>query len=308
MSSTVTPTTTSARSISKADETRNERNKTLAATVGKNKGVLAVGIISLVIAAALWLVPLFWAILTSLKKESDASNADFAILPREGLTLESYRAVIAAGDVPIWMMNSFLVSVAVTVLTVAISALAAYGFSRTTFRGRGWLYAVTIASIMVPGQILIVPLFQQMNALRLIDTYPGIILPQIVAPMMVFILKNFFDTVPIELEEAARLDGASRFRTFMTIVLPLSRPILIAVSIFVFIGAWNNFLWPFIVINNPDLLTLPVGLATIRNAFGVQYAQTMASAILAALPLLIVFMIFQRQIVKGFATSGLGGQ
>jgi multiple sugar transport system permease protein len=308
MSSTVTPTTTSARSISKADETRNERNKTLAATVGKNKGVLAAGIIALGIAAALWLVPLFWAILTSLKKESDASNADFAILPREGLTLESYSAVIAAGDVPIWMVNSFLVSVAVTVLTVAISALAAYGFSRTTFRGRKWLYAVTIASIMVPGQILIVPLFQQMNALRLIDTYPGIILPQIVAPMMVFILKNFFDTVPIELEEAARLDGASRFRTFMTIVLPLSRPILIAVSIFVFIGAWNNFLWPFIVINNPDLLTLPVGLATIRNAFGVQYAQTMASAILAALPLLIVFMIFQRQIVKGFATSGLGGQ
>ncbi len=129
----------SARSLSKADETRNERNKTLAATVGKNKGVLAAGIIALGIAAALWLVPLFWAILTSLKKESDASNADFAILPREGLTLESYSAVIAAGDVPIWMMNSFLVSVAVTVLTVAISALAAYGFSRTTFRGRKWL-------------------------------------------------------------------------------------------------------------------------------------------------------------------------
>lgn len=263
---------------------------------------------ALAIAAALWLIPIFWGILTSLKTEQDASAAPLSIFPREGLTFESYLTVLTTGGVPMWMLNSFIVSVAVTILTVAISALAAYGFSRTTFRGRKWLYAVTIASIMVPGQILIVPLFQQMNALQLIDTYPGIILPQIVAPMMVFILKNFFDTVPIELEEAARLDGASRLRTFLTVVLPLSRPILIAVSIFVFIGAWNNFLWPFIVTNNPDLLTLPVGLATIKNAYGVQYAQTMASAILAALPLLVVFMLFQRQIVKGFATSGLGGQ
>ncbi|BBE21765.1 sugar ABC transporter permease [Arthrobacter sp. MN05-02] len=304
MSSTVA----SARSVLAADDARNERNKTLAATVGKNRGVLAGGIVALSIAAALWLLPLLWGVLTSLKTEKDASAAELAILPREGLTFEAYRTVLTTGEVPLWMLNSLLVSIAVTVLTVAISALAAYGFSRTTFRGRKWLYAVTIASIMVPGQILIVPLFQQMNALRLIDTYPGIILPQIVAPMMVFILKNFFDTVPIELEEAARLDGASRLRTFLTVVLPLSRPILIAVSIFVFIGAWNNFLWPFIVTNNPDLLTLPVGLATIKNAYGVQYAQTMASAILAALPLLVVFMLFQRQIVKGFATSGLGGQ
>lgn len=304
MSSTVATT----RPLSAADDARNERNKTLAATIGKNRGVLVGGIMALAIAAALWLIPIFWGILTSLKTEQDASAAPLSIFPREGLTFESYLTVLTTGGVPMWMLNSFIVSVAVTILTVAISALAAYGFSRTTFRGRKWLYAVTIASIMVPGQILIVPLFQQMNALQLIDTYPGIILPQIVAPMMVFILKNFFDTVPIELEEAARLDGASRLRTFLTVVLPLSRPILIAVSIFVFIGAWNNFLWPFIVTNNPDLLTLPVGLATIKNAYGVQYAQTMASAILAALPLLVVFMLFQRQIVKGFATSGLGGQ
>ncbi len=304
MSSTVA----TARPLSAADDARNERNKTLAATIGKNRGVLIGGIVALAITAALWLIPIFWGILTSLKTEQDASAAPLSIFPREGLTFESYVTVLTTGGVPVWMLNSFIVSVAVTVLTVAISALAAYGFSRTTFRGRKWLYAVTIASIMVPGQILIVPLFQQMNALQLIDTYPGIILPQIVAPMMVFILKNFFDTVPIELEEAARLDGASRLRTFLTVILPLSRPILIAVSIFVFIGAWNNFLWPFIVTNNPDLLTLPVGLATIKNAYGVQYAQTMASAILAALPLLVVFMLFQRQIVKGFATSGLGGQ
>jgi multiple sugar transport system permease protein len=125
---------------------------------------------------------------------------------------------------------------------------------------------------------------------------------------MVFILKKFFDQVPIELEEAARVDGASRLRVFWSVVLPLSRPILAAVSIFVFIQAWNNFLWPFLVINDTSLMTLPVGLQTVKSAFGVQYAQNMAMAILAALPLIVLFLFFQRQIIKGIATTGFGGQ
>ena len=114
--------------------------------------------------------------------------------------------------------------------------------------------------------------------------------------------------MPIELEEAARVDGASRMRVFLQIVMPLSRPILAATSIFVFVGAWNNFLWPFIVTNDASLMTLPVGLQTVQSAFGVQYAQDMASAVLAALPLIVVFLFFQRQIIKGFATTGFGGQ
>ncbi|GAA3311079.1 hypothetical protein GCM10020295_79880 [Streptomyces cinereospinus] len=125
--------------------------------------------------------------------------------------------------------------------------------------------------------------------------------------MMVFILKRFFDGIPRELEDAARLDGASEFRVFRSVVLPLSRPIVAAVAIFVFIGAWNNFMWPFIVTNDPDLMTLPVGLATVKDAYGIQYAQSMASALLAALPLLVVFLLFQRRIVNSVATTGLGG-
>lgn len=265
------------------------------------------GILALIVLALMWLLPILWGVTTSLKTEEDAATSPFAA-PSSGWNFDAYASVLSQGDVPRWMLNSLGISIAVTVITVGISALAAYGFSRMEFRGRKWLFAMTVASIMVPGQILIVPLYQQMNSMQLADTWAGIVLPQVVAPMMVFILKNFFDTIPKELEEAARIDGAGGLRVFFTIVMPLSRPILIAVSIFVFIGAWNNFLWPFIVTNNPDLLTLPVGLATIKNAYGVQYAQTMASAILAALPLLIMFMLFQRHIVKGFATSGLGGQ
>jgi ABC-type glycerol-3-phosphate transport system permease component len=172
----------------------------------------------------------------------------------------------------------------------------------------GIVVVAIIASIVVPPQVLIIPLFYEMLAFNMIDTYWGLILPQVVAPAMVFILKRFFDAIPIELEDAARVDGASRFRIFWSIVLPLSRPILASVAIFVFIGAWNNFLWPFLVINDTTLMTLPVGLQTVISAYGVQYAQVMAQAVLAALPLIIVFIIFQKQIVKGVATSGFGGQ
>jgi multiple sugar transport system permease protein len=197
--------------------------------------------------------------------------------------------------------------VAITAITLAISALAAYAFSRLDFAGRKWLFAVVIAGIVVPPQAIIIPLFYQMLAFNMVDTYWGLILPQVVVPAMVFILKQFFDGVPIELEDAARVDGAGRFRIFWSIVLPLSRPILAAVAIFVFIGAWNNFLWPFLVINDTTLMTLPVGLQTVISAYGVQYAQVMAQAVLAALPLIAVFLVFQKQIVKGVATTGFGG-
>jgi multiple sugar transport system permease protein len=146
-----------------------------------------------------------------------------------------------------------------------------------------------------------------MQSLNLIDTYWALILPQVIHSPMVFVLKKFFDQIPRELEEAALMDGAGRLRIFTTIVLPLSRPILAAVAIFVFIGAWNNFLWPFIATNESSLLTLPVGLQTIKSAYGIQYAQNMASALLAALPLIVVFLFFQRQIIRGVATTGLAG-
>jgi multiple sugar transport system permease protein len=166
---------------------------------------------------------------------------------------------------------------------------------------------VIIGSIIIPPPVLIIPLFYQMLALNLIDTYWAIILPQVLHPAMVYVLKKFFDQIPRELEEAAVMDGAGRVRVFLQIVLPLSKPIMSAVAIFVFITAWNNFLWPFIATNDAALLTLPVGLQTIESAYGIQYAQNMASALLAALPLIIVFLFFQRQIIRGVATTGLAG-
>ncbi|MFC4005936.1 carbohydrate ABC transporter permease [Nonomuraea purpurea] len=256
----------------------------------------------------LMLAPFLWAVNTSFKTEADASASPVTILPEGGYTWEIYAGIFRTGDIPTWMVNSLIVAAGVTIITLVISTLAGYAFSRLDFTGRKPLLAITVASIMIPGTIFIVPLFDEMLAFDLVDTYWGIILPQVVAPVMVFILKRFFDSIPRELEDAARVDGAGSFLIFLRVVLPLSRPIIAAVAIFTFVGAWNNFLWPYIVTNDPDLMTLPVGLETVASGFGVVFAQDMAGAILAALPLIVVFLFFQRQIIKGIATTGLGGQ
>lgn len=261
----------------------------------------------LVLIAVSWLLPIAWAAITSFKPEAEAAAYPITIVPDSGFTLGAYKDVLAAGLVPRWAFNSLLTSVLITAITVAISALAGYALSRMEFPGRKAALAVIVASIMIPAQILIVPLFQQMVTFRLVDTYWAIILPQVVAAPMVFILKRFFDAIPHELEEAAMIDGASRLRILLQIVLPLSRAILGAVSIFVFIGAWNNFLWPFIATNDANIMTLPVGLQTVITAYGIQYAQVMAQAMLGALPLIVALLFFQRQIIKGIATSGITG-
>ncbi|SED84723.1 carbohydrate ABC transporter permease [Ruania alba] len=266
-----------------------------------------VALVILAILAVMWLIPVVWAAITSFKTEGEAAAFPITLLPESGWVLDAYATTLSAGLVPRWAWNSLLTASAVTLITVVISALAGYALSRFDFAGSKALLAVIIASIMIPGQILIVPLFQQMLVFNMVDTYWGVILPQVIAAPMVFILKKFFDQIPRALEEAALVDGASRMRILVQIVLPLSRPILGAVSIFVFIGAWNNFLWPFIVINKSELMTLPVGLQTVISAYGIQYAANMAQAVLAALPLIVLFMFFQRQIIKSISTTGIAG-
>lgn len=303
---TTATTTTATETITTASSRRPRRSH----LPGQNPfGPLRISaFIVLLLLAIGWLLPFLWAVATAFKTETDAASGDPGWIGASGPTIDAFTAILSQGNVYTWALNSLLTSVAITVITLAISALAAYAFSRLDFTGRKWLFVVIIASIVVPPQVLIIPLFYEMLALNLVDTYWGLILPQVVAPAMVFILKRFFDAIPIELEDAARVDGAGRFRIFWSIVLPLSRPIMASVGIFVFISAWNNFLWPFLVINDTTLMTLPVGLQTVISAYGVQYAQVMAQAVLAAVPLIVVFVIFQKQIVRGVATSGFGGQ
>ncbi|MEU9059499.1 carbohydrate ABC transporter permease [Streptomyces sp. NPDC048430] len=269
-------------------------------------GRIVLLVIALLLTAA-WLLPLAWAVATSLKPEGDTTKTPLSWIGSR-VTFDAYTKVWESGDLMVWLMNSAYISVMTTLLTVVTCAMAAYGFTRTDFRGRRLIYGLVLAGIMVPPQVLIAPLFREMVQLGLVDTYWGVILPQVAVPAMVFILVKFFEGVPRELEEAAFCDGAGRWRVFWTIVIPLSRPVLAAVAIFTFISTWNNFLWPFLVTTDPGGMTLPVGLVNVQSTFGVRYAQIMASLVIAGMPLLIVFAFFQRQIVRGIAHTGLAGQ
>ncbi|GAB3451611.1 carbohydrate ABC transporter permease [Streptomonospora sediminis] len=276
--------------------------------LGGGRGPRIAAMSALVVLAVLWLAPMVWGLITSFKTEEDAVSLPPSLVPETGFTLEQYRNLFAAGNVQSWMFNSLVIAVLVTVLTIAVAAPAAFAMSRMEFRGRAALMAFTVAAIVVPPQLLIVPLFQQMVSLDLVDTYTAVILPQLVSPIIVFVLKRFFDAVPRELDEAARMDGASYWRLFATVIMPLSRPILAAASIFVFITAWNNYLWPFIVTTDPALMTLPVGIPNILDSYGTFYASQLAASMVAAAPMVVVFVLFQRQIVNSVATTGMGGQ
>ena len=258
----------------------------------------------LIVLAIIWLLPLLWAIDTSLKPEGETTAIPVSWLASQ-FSLDAYITTFATSNLPRWFFNSLLTSIVISAATVLLASLAAFAFSRIRFRGRNILFWVILAGIMIPGQILIVPLFQLALSLNLVDTYWGIILPQVASPIAVFIFKQYFDGIPRELEEAAIMDGSSRLRVYWQIWMPLARPAIAAVAIFAFVLSWNNFLWPFIVISGNDMMTVPVGLATVQTSFGIRYAQIMATAVLAGIPVLIVFLFFQRQIVQGIAGTGL---
>ncbi|MFJ5994029.1 carbohydrate ABC transporter permease [Streptomyces sp. NPDC092370] len=257
--------------------------------------------------SAAFMAPIAAALLTSLKSEAEAAEIPPHWLPKDW-TGQAWKALFETGNITNWFVNSLVVSVCVTSVVLFVSALAGYGFARTEFRGKNVLLGGVMAGLMVSPAVLGVPLFTTVQQMGMVDTYWGMILPQCAPAAMVYILYKFFQGVPRELEEAAFIDGAGRWRVFFTIVLPLSRPSLAAVGIFTFIASWNNFLWPYMVTNNPDLMTMPNGIATVMNSYGIQWAQLMAGGLMAGLPLIIVFVFFQRQIVAGVAHTGLAGQ
>ncbi|MFI9149412.1 carbohydrate ABC transporter permease [Streptomyces sp. NPDC053367] len=257
--------------------------------------------------SALFTAPVAAALFTSLKSEAEAAEIPPHWLPREW-TGQAWKALLETGNITDWFINSLVVSVCVTTVVLVVGALAGYGFARTEFRGKSALLGLVMAGLMISPAVLGVPLFTTVQQMGMVDTYWGMILPQCAPAAMVFILYKFFQGVPREVEEAAFIDGAGRWRVFFTIVVPLARPSLAAVGIFTFIASWNNFLWPYMVTNNPDLMTMPNGIATVMNSYGIQWAQLMAGGLMAGLPLIVVFVFFQRRIVAGVAHTGLAGQ
>jgi multiple sugar transport system permease protein len=254
--------------------------------------------------AILWLVPILWALDTSFKAEPDTIKIPVTwAIPH--FTLSAYSLDFSATDIGRWYINSAIVAVLVTVLTIFTASMAGYALSRQQFRGKNLLYGVILAGIMIPPQALMVPLFREFQAVHGLNTYWALILPQVPSPIGVFIFKKFFDGQPIELDQAARVDGASWWTCYRRIALPLARAPIAAVAIFTFVWTWNNFLWPFLAATSQTMMTIPVGLGTVISGTGITNALGMASAVLGALPLVMVFLLGQRQIVEGVAGTGL---
>jgi multiple sugar transport system permease protein len=261
----------------------------------------------LVVFAIVWLIPSLYAIQTSLTPNSTSALGATKILSTFPSTLHSYVTLFQQGDILRWYLASAVTSVVTVFLTVLTASMAAYALSRLRFRGRTAVLFLVLAGIMIPGQVLIVPWFREFNAIHTINTYWAVILPQVPSVIAVFVFKQFFDGLPKELDEAARVDGAGFWMVYRRVVMPLCKPAISAVSIFTFVWTWNNLLWPLIALSNPKLMTIPVGLATVQGSFGQRYSDIMASSILGALPLILLFLFFQRRIVEGIAGTGLKG-
>jgi multiple sugar transport system permease protein len=204
--------------------------------------------------------------------------------------------------------NTAFVASSITFLHLAVSSLAAYAFARLRFPGRDWLFFAYLATLMVPGQVTLIPNFLIVKYLGWIDSYQALIIPQIFSAFGTFLLRQFFLTIPNELEDAARIDGASAFGIYWWIMLPLSGPALATLAVFTFTAQWNNFLWPLIVINNEQMRTLTVGLRALVGQYTVQYPLLMAGSVISILPMLVLFVVAQRFFVRGIALTGLAGR
>lgn len=252
--------------------------------------------------------PFLLATTTSFKPLPEIATNPVRLLPQQW-TLEGYRSMQNL-NVWRWMINSAFVAVVVTLGNLLFASMAGYALARIPFPGRTPLFLLIIGTLMVPGIVLLIPRFIVFKQLHLIDTYAGLILPVLVLPFGIFLMKQFFESIPGELEDAARVDGASRFVMFFRVVLPLARPALIALIIFTFQGNWNEFMNPLIVINtNQNLYTLPLGLALLRGGIGqnLQWNALLAGSMLTTLPMALIFLFFQRYFIEGISYSGLKG-
>jgi ABC-type glycerol-3-phosphate transport system permease component len=279
-----------------------------APTTPGERALKILAFIVLVLVAFAMFVPFIFSITTSLKTQRAANQ----ILTLKSLfwptdiTFDAYRVVFDS-NIDRWFLNSTVVAVIWVVLRAFTAATAGYAFARMRFPGRNLLFVMVLATIMIPGIVTIVPKFLILKQLHLLDSYGALTLPFAADAFAIFLMKQFFESIPVELEEAARVDGASRYRMFAQIILPNAMPAITAVAIFSFQGSWNAFLEPLILINNADLFTLPLGLAYFRQANYTDWPVLMAGAVITTIPIAIFYIVFQRWFVEGQVSSGIKG-
>jgi multiple sugar transport system permease protein len=254
--------------------------------------------------ALIWIIPFAWAFITSLRA-NDAIAADPVGIFSGSFSLDAYKTAWNSSPLGYWYVNSFIISTLAVVFTVLVCSMVAFALANLGFKGKAAIYGIILAGLMLPTEALVLPQFMEFRALGLLGTYWAIVLPGIALPVAVFVFHSFIKAIPVALIEAARVDGASWLRIYWQIVMPLSRPAISAVAILTFITSWNAFLWPLLVLTQTKSQTIPVGLSSLIGGAAIQYAETMASAVLGILPLLAVFLLLQRQIAQGVANTGI---
>jgi multiple sugar transport system permease protein len=267
------------------------------------KSVVIYGI--LVLGACISVFPYVWAVLTSLKPANEVFGAGFLGLPSH-LEWSNYTHVFTSVPLLRYLLNTLFVAVCSVLGQLIFGSLAAYAFARMNFRGKNLIFLGYLSTLMIPNIVTLIPLFILMKQLGWINTFYGLIAPTALGtPVGIFLLRQFFLTIPVELEEAMRIDGAGVIRILLQLILPLSKPILATLAIITFVASWNNFLWPLIVTNSDDMKLISVGIASFQLQYGAQWNYMMAAATVALLPLIILFIVFQRRIIESIQITGL---
>ncbi|WP_223160988.1 carbohydrate ABC transporter permease [Salinicola aestuarinus] len=259
------------------------------------------------LAAIIWIFPLYWALVTSLRSEDHVVSDNAGLLP-DMFNLAAYQDALFNSNLLTWYVNSIGTSLIITVLVLISGMMCAYALSQMRFPGRRTLYGVVLASFMIPSQALVVTQFVLMSDMGLVNSWAGIILPQLIVPVVIIVYKQFFDAVPSEMREAVLLDGGNEYTLLFKIYLPLNWGITSALAIITFIMAWNQFFWPFLVTTSESMMTIPVGITQVRDTFGVNYARVMAVALLGAAPVAIAYLLFQKKVTEAvMISSGVKG-
>lgn len=258
-----------------------------------------------ILLAILFLIPIIWMIMVSIKPQSTVFKniTSSFVVP---YTLADYRQLFASHEM-LWMLNSVVIAVVSTFFALLFASMASFALSKISFKGRKAVYFIYMIGLMIPTEATIIPLYIVERRMGLLNSFQGVILPSIAMPLAIVVLKNFFDSIPKDLLDSANIDGCGWLRCYWNIVMPLSKTSLSALGIFIFIQNWNNFLWPFLALSSEEKFTLPVGIPVFNSSYSANYVLPMAANALASIPIIIVFLLFEKQIVKGITMSGIKG-
>jgi multiple sugar transport system permease protein len=273
-----------------------------ARAAGEGRTGFTTTFVALIVICLLTVFPLLWMVSSAFKPGEDVYS--LSIIP-ESPTLDNFRYVFTEVPFLRYMFNSFFVSATVTLIALFFHSMAAYALARLHFPGRELIFRLIFATLLVSLPVILVPLFVLVRSMGMLNSYAGLIIPAIFHAFGIFLLRQFYLGIPDELEEAAILDGAGYWRVYANIILPLSRPILAALAVFFFLANWNSFLWPLTVASDQNLWVVQVGIANFRSQYSTSWNYIMAASTIVAAPMLVLFVIFQRQIMESIKTSGL---